>query len=136
MSEIITNKLTGKTAAGNVTITSEGGSATMQLQQGVAKAWVNFNASSTIVSRDSLNSSSLTDHSTGRHSNNYTNNMANVNYNHASCGGNSHSNLIAVMQHVGTNAPTTSSARYHVTYVNSNNYDAQFVGVNIFGDLA
>ena len=34
MSEIITNKLTGKTAAGDVTITSEGGSATMQLQQG------------------------------------------------------------------------------------------------------
>ena len=105
-------------------------------KQQAAKAWVNFNASSTIVARDSFNSSSLTDHSTGRHSNNYTNNMENVNYNHASCGGNTHSNLIAVMQHVGTNAPTTSSARYHVTYVNSNNYDAQFVGVNIFGDLA
>ena len=39
MSTVITDNLTGKTAAGNVTITSEGGSATMQLQQGLAKAW-------------------------------------------------------------------------------------------------
>ncbi len=31
--------LRGNTAAGNITITSEGGAATMQLQQGVAKAW-------------------------------------------------------------------------------------------------
>ena len=42
MSEIITDKLTGKTSAGDVTITSEGGSATMQLQQGVAKVWCNL----------------------------------------------------------------------------------------------
>ena len=32
--------LRGNTAAGNITITSEGGAATMQLQQGVAKAWI------------------------------------------------------------------------------------------------
>ena len=37
MSTVITDNLTGKTSAGDVTITSEGGSATMQLQQGVAK---------------------------------------------------------------------------------------------------
>ena len=36
--------LRGNTAAGNVTITSEGGSATMQLQQGVAKFWVTLMA--------------------------------------------------------------------------------------------
>ena len=54
---------------------SEGGAVNTSIQQGLAKSWVNFNASSTIVARDSFNSSSLTDHSTGRHSNNYTNNM-------------------------------------------------------------
>ena len=53
--------LRGNTAAGDITITSEGGAATMQLQQGVAKAWVNFDASSgTPTERDSLNVSSLT----------------------------------------------------------------------------
>ena len=42
MSEIITNKLTGKTAAGDVDITSEGGAVTMQLQQGLAKVVFSF----------------------------------------------------------------------------------------------
>jgi hypothetical protein len=31
--------LRGNTSAGDITITSEGGSATMQLQQGLEKAW-------------------------------------------------------------------------------------------------
>ena len=43
MSEIKVDTLTGKTTAGDITVTSEGGAATMQLQQGLAKAWVGFN---------------------------------------------------------------------------------------------
>ena len=73
MSEIITNKLTGKTAAGNVTITSEGGSATMQLQQGVAKSWASINGTSTPSVRDSFNVASLTDGGTGKMEPNTTN---------------------------------------------------------------
>ena len=65
MSEIITDKLTGKTSAGDVTITSEGGSATMQLQQGVAKQWIQFDLSSFTVD-DSLNVASVSDVATGR----------------------------------------------------------------------
>tara|TARA_R100000329_G_C7563713_1_gene199416 strand:- start:57 stop:503 length:447 start_codon:yes stop_codon:yes gene_type:complete len=80
MSEIITNKLTGKTAAGNVTITSEGGSATMQLQQGVVKAWVNFNGRDTLAVQDSLNYSSVTDNQAGDYTSAYTNNFGNSNY--------------------------------------------------------
>ena len=34
MSEIIVDKLTGVGTAGDITVTSEGGAATMQLQQG------------------------------------------------------------------------------------------------------
>ena len=67
MSEIITDKLTGKTSAGNVTITSEGGSATMQLQQGLAKAWLSFNGTGTIAINDSFGMSSITDNSTGQY---------------------------------------------------------------------
>ena len=37
MSEIKVDTLTGKTSAGDITVTSEGGAATMQLQQGLAK---------------------------------------------------------------------------------------------------
>jgi hypothetical protein len=80
MSEIITNKLTGKTAAGNVTITSEGGSATMQLQQGVAKAWINYKQAATFETRDSLNISSVSDDGSGLADTNYTNNFNNDDY--------------------------------------------------------
>ena len=79
MSEIITDKLTGKTSAGDVTITSEGGSATMQLQQGLAKHFCTFNMSTPSV-LGSFNQSSLTDNSTGQFTCNLTNNMNNANY--------------------------------------------------------
>ena len=74
MSEIITNKLTGKTAAGNVTITSEGGSATMQLQAGVAKHFIVYDETQTID--NSLNNSSITDIGTGNHKFAFTNNFS------------------------------------------------------------
>ena len=80
MSEIITDKLTGKTSAGDVTITSEGGSSTMQLQQGLAKAWVNFNGTGTIAERDSLGVSGLVDNGTGDYTISFSNSFANSNY--------------------------------------------------------
>jgi hypothetical protein len=51
MSTILVDNLTGKTSAGDITVTSEGGAATMQLQQGLAKAWVNFNGTGTVALR-------------------------------------------------------------------------------------
>ena len=80
MSEIITNKLTGKTSAGDVDITSEGGAVTMQLQQGLAKAWVNFNGRDTLAVQDSLNYSSVTDNDDGDYTSAYSSNFDNVNY--------------------------------------------------------
>jgi len=78
MSEIITDKLTGRATAGNVTITA--GSATMQLQQGVAKAWIRFNGSGTIAVIDSFNIASITDNGTGDYTNTFTNAMTNDDY--------------------------------------------------------
>ena len=80
MSEIITDKLTGKTSAGDVTITSEGGAVTMQLQQGLVKSWVNLDGTGTISVRDSFNVSSLLDVDTGKYSINYNNFMSNASY--------------------------------------------------------
>ena len=73
MSSILVDNLTGKTTAGNVTVTSEGGSATMQLQQGLVKAWVNYDALTDQTTKGSFNQSSLTDHGTGDYSTFYTN---------------------------------------------------------------
>ena len=82
--------LRGNTAAGNITITSEGGSATMQLQQGVAKAWATFNASGTPAFRDSFNSSTLTDNGTGNMTISFTNNFGAA-YNYTAGGQVAHS---------------------------------------------
>ena len=80
MSELITNKLTGKTSAGDVEITSEGGAATMQLQQGLAKAWANLSGSNSPVVDDSLNVGSITDTGDGGVRFNWSNSMSNANY--------------------------------------------------------
>jgi len=78
MSEIITDKLTGKTAAGDVTITSEGGAATQSLQQGLAKAWLDCNNDASL--NDSLNIASGTDNSTGNYTHSFTSSMSSGNY--------------------------------------------------------
>ena len=87
MSEIITDKLTGKASAGNVTITD--GSVTMTLNDSVAKVLSGFNqhASSTIYgltnnqsSSENLNTASYTDVSTGRYEINFTNSFSNTQY--------------------------------------------------------
>jgi phage FluMu protein gp41 len=47
---------------------------------GVAAAWVNFNGTGTIATRDSQNVSSLTDNSTGDYTVNYSSNFSIANY--------------------------------------------------------
>ena len=80
MSEIKVDTLTGKTSAGDITVTSEGGAATMQLQQSLAKAWVNFTGITTTSSRDSLNVSSLTDGGSGNTTITFSSVMDSSNY--------------------------------------------------------
>ena len=144
MSEVITDKLTGRATAGDVTITSEGGSATMQLQQGLAKNFVNLDASSgTPTAQDSLNLSSITDTNTGRFAINVTNNYDNANYSLAG-----YSNGVTSNSFTGDNVlglgtsliTTTTTAVYEMlcwkggtggTYVDSKHADSQG-----FGDLA
>ncbi len=76
MSTVIADNLTGKTAAGNVTITD--GSVTMKLQDGVAKAYINQNQGTSILK--SFNVASLVDNATGDYIVNLSNNMSDANY--------------------------------------------------------
>ena len=57
-------------------ITSDG----RGLSQFTAKAWVNFNGTSTVAIRDSHNVSSISDNGTGNYGVNFSNNIANTNY--------------------------------------------------------
>ena len=80
MSEIKVDKLTGKTSAGDITVTSEGGAATMQLQQGLAKCYFQNNTLSAYTTagntNDSFNVSSFTDSTNGELHFSFSNNMS------------------------------------------------------------
>ena len=74
------NELQGRTTAGNITVTSEGGAATMQLQQGLLKSWVNIDTDSTVGILDSVGITSISDNGSGNFYINLSNNMNNSSY--------------------------------------------------------
>lgn len=55
-------------------------STTAQIEQGRAKAWVNFNGTGTVAIRDSFNVGSITDNGTGDYTINFAANMSNDDY--------------------------------------------------------
>ena len=142
MSEIKVDTLTGKTTAGDITVTSEGGAATMQLQQGLAKAWVNINQTSTQAIRDSLNVSSISDTGVGRTQITVTNSMSNNTY---------HANLTLRMQSTVSNSGSSggvdtsdgstsiTTTQHQLSYINTGttgDTDTPYGGSLILGDLA
>ena len=78
MSEIKVDTLTGKTTANDITVTV-GATATMSLEQGLAKCWSRF-APDTNTELDSLNQSSRSDDGTGLCTVNFTNSFNNTNH--------------------------------------------------------
>jgi len=136
MSTVITDKLTGKTSAGDVTITSEGGSATMQLQQGVAKGWVNFNGSGTIAARDSFNHSSLTDSGVGNYKTTHANNFSSANYTFACQGGNPSDDGTRIPTRMRDDPTTSTYGNQQFTTTAAANQDCTQVAFTFFGDLA
>ena len=74
------DELQGITAAGDITITSEGGAATQSLQQGLAKAWCKWSMLSTQTVNDSFNIASIQDNGTGRTELSATNSMSTADY--------------------------------------------------------
>ena len=128
------DEMQGVTSAGDITITSEGGAATMQLQQGLAKAWQNLNGS-TFGLRDSFNTASSTDNGIGDYSHTMTNAMSDADYvvlvtsRNEATNTNSANNI-----HQGT-APTASAFRIqHIE--NGSGTDAVYVSSSVHGDLA
>ena len=80
MSSLKVDNITGRGSTGFTgSVKSEGGNTTTDLQQGLAKAWVNLNASS-FGSRDTFNVAAVTDNGTGDYTYTITNDMASVNY--------------------------------------------------------
>jgi hypothetical protein len=72
--------MAGTIIADTLTHSTAGSVTTDYVVNGSAKAWVNFNGTGTIATRDSLNVSGLTDSSTGEYSVNLSSAMNNSNY--------------------------------------------------------
>jgi hypothetical protein len=131
MSEVITDKLTGRATAGDVTITGEGGTGTMQLQNGVLKAWRKYTTVTTTANTDSFNFSSITDNGTGDTSHGFTNNMNNSTYTIM------HNTQFSTFSgHYSGGALTTSSFRTGVYNASNSAVDVEHNFVHNAGDLA
>lgn len=138
MSTILVDNLTGKTSAGSITVTSEGGAATQSLQQGLCKVWINFNGTGTIAARDSLNVSSLTDNSTGYYRTNLSSAMSSANF-HSSVDRQVNNSTSAFITGLGPEGNTTSRISQYVFYYSSGGDAAQdedYVYASVHGDLA
>ena len=136
-STIKTETLTGETTTGSLAVTGEGGSTTTNMQQGLAKMWVNYTGISTTAARDSFNVSSLTDVATGQTTVNINNDMGNVNYSGyyftSASTGTAYSNFgNAYTGGFGSFAAGSCSQNAYT----STNFDSYQNLVGIFGDLA
>jgi len=65
---------------GDITMNAEGGTGTLSVRQGTAKAWIKYDGTGTISVSDSLNVSSITDETTGTTTITITNDFDNSNY--------------------------------------------------------
>ena len=131
MSEIKVDTLTGKTSAGNITVTSEGGAATMQLQQGLLKHWAHTNNTGTTVV-DSFNLSSLGDTATGTQTFNFSNAMSNADFcAQATCHEQTAIDVFLRRVAYGTTTSSVTSGAY-----DGSSYTDVAIGMSVKGDLA
>jgi hypothetical protein len=127
------DELQGITAAGDITVTSEGGAATQSLQQGLAKVFAQINGTGTIITDISLNVASLTDDGVGEPWVNVTNSFNSANS--YACTG-------ATLPNTDWNDTVTwnvaggSSQVRLFTGSDGTQIDLDPVGIAVFGDLA
>lgn len=134
-SQLKVDTITGVTTAGSVAVTGEGNSTTTNLQQGLAKVWVNYQQNTPAV-RDSLNVSGVTDTATGRYAVAYTNSMGNALYS-ALCNSINFHNHVENASGANSEASMTTGDCDFMGQDSSNaNADAALTGIGVFGDLA
>ena len=123
------DSITGVTTAGSISVTGEGNSTTTNLQQGLAKAWVEGSNAAALT--DSFNISGGTDNGTGDYSYAFSNNMSSASYSISVC---CHSGGLAA-----TNDDSQSTSSYKAQIFNRTSTGSASDQVNysaIHGDLA
>ena len=100
MSEIRATTISDSAGTGPITLTG----------QYAAKAWVNFNGTSTVAIRNSANVSSITDNGTGSYTVNYSTAMADANYSAFACAGGSASGNFTAWARLNSGTPLTTTS--------------------------
>jgi hypothetical protein len=118
------------------TIQNSGGTGSPAIN-GLAQAWVNFNGTSTVAIRASLNVSSITDNGTGDYTINFTTAFSDVNYSvtggaGTSAGGAGYRWLAVGSSNANNFSMLTTSVRVQTVYDGVNKTDAEVVCVSIF----
>jgi len=114
---------------------SNNSTAMSTINQGTAKAWVNFNGQGTIAARDSFNLASLTDNGDGDYTITFSNNMGNANYIIHTTGEQLASNDSVAINKDYSTAYITSAARVVATQ-GSTRANPVYTNFSNHGDLA
>ena len=118
-------------SATSVTMNSEGGTATTNVQQGLTKVWANINADGAGTA-DTFNISSITDTNTGRRGVVFSNAMGNANYSLSIASGSGNARILLC-----DNDRTTTLSNIAVyTKGDTNSYADDITFFQAFGDLA
>jgi hypothetical protein len=133
-------KIIGK---GSVDIHGEAGTTssgstgkTTNLQQGLAKAWMNLDGSGTIAILDSFNVSGATDNGTGEYTQTHTNAMNNALYSVAISSKRSTSSNRSGSQHQDGTFTTAAFRMLFVEFDNDPSHDVDMAFTMVAGDLA
>ena len=129
---LTSNGTTWTSAAAPTGITATTGSAPYY----GARAWVNFNGTSTVTIRASANVSSITDNDTGDYTVNFTNAMPDVNYSvntaMGQLGSTNSSNSVTMIKDL-TAVPTTSAVRIQAALAsNGSGIDVERIYIAVF----
>ena len=111
--------------------TSGGSSSTpQQIEQGRAKAWVDFNGTGTLAIRDSFNVSSVTDVGTGNYTVNFPNSFPNAHYAFFA----SASNEVNFPNYASPMTKNTNNVNFRTGNDISTSVDSSLTSVVIFAD--
>jgi hypothetical protein len=133
--EAKTDELTGKTSAGSIAVTGEGGSTTTNLQQGLIKSWLNMQGTGTVAINDSFNVSSITDNSSGNYTTTFSNALNAAN-SMAVSGAGSDSGSAVGQRIFNGGVNTTTTTRNGFTHTPFSYSDAGLAMIKVTGDLA
>ena len=104
---------------------------TAQIYNGAAKAWVNFNGTSTVAIRAQFNVSSITDNGTGDYTVNFSTAMADANYTASGGAGNENTDDRIISPMFYNQAPTTTALRLRTTNNSGVALDVSRITLNV-----